>query len=115
MKALRDAILHIYHAAVKPHLEGYLQALTRFADTISVDWTFASSARVHVAGPQPLRRARAAPVSAKHELGEEEPGDWPDGEEDNDSYSDSDSNEGAEEEACVGSGGCTTRATGRTR
>ena len=59
VKALRDAIVDINHAAVKPHVEEYLQALTRFADTISVDWTFASSARVHVAGLQPLRRAKA--------------------------------------------------------
>ena len=51
VKALQDAILHIYHATVKPHLEGYVQALARFADTISMDWTFASSTRVHVAGP----------------------------------------------------------------
>ena len=109
VNALRDAIVDIYHAAVKPLLEGYLEAFARFTDTISVDWTFASSARVHVVGPQPLRRARAVPESAQHELGEEEPEDEPDGEED------SDSDEGAEEEACAGSGGRAKRATGKTR
>ena len=49
------------------------------------------------------------PASPQHELNEEEPDDEPDGKED------SDSDEDAEDEACAGSGGRATRATGKSR
>ena len=117
VEALRDAVLHIFHVTVEPHVSLYEEALARFADTISVDWTFASSARVHVVGPRPGQHdTTQATDDPPGPEGQECDGEHPDGDDDE---AGEDTGDAQALAACTGDGSggtaTATRARGTTR